>query len=59
MDGHKATNISLSTGLIIYFAYGVRHSVQKQRLQNSRNQVTVNRVTPGVDANLGPEPVFS
>lgn len=28
----------LSTGLIIYFSYGVQHSVQKQRLQNSHSQ---------------------
>ncbi|XP_051902670.1 cationic amino acid transporter 2 family protein [Hippocampus zosterae] len=49
----------MAIGLIIYFAYGVRHSVQKQRLQNSRNQGTINRITSNVDDNLGPEPIFS
>ncbi|XP_037126298.1 cationic amino acid transporter 2 family protein [Syngnathus acus] len=31
----------MAIGLIIYFAYGVQHSVQKQRLQNSHNQLTI------------------
>uniref|UniRef100_A0A3Q3DPT2 Zgc:175280 n=1 Tax=Hippocampus comes TaxID=109280 RepID=A0A3Q3DPT2_HIPCM len=39
----------MAIGLIIYFAYGVRHSVQKQRLQNSRNQGTINRITSNLD----------
>ncbi|XP_034537766.1 cationic amino acid transporter 2-like [Notolabrus celidotus] len=33
-------------GLIIYFGYGVRHSVQKQRLHEARTQMNI------VDANL-------
>uniref|UniRef100_A0A3P8X249 Zgc:175280 n=1 Tax=Cynoglossus semilaevis TaxID=244447 RepID=A0A3P8X249_CYNSE len=32
------THTFLRTGLMIYFCYGVHHSVQKQRLENSQNQ---------------------
>uniref|UniRef100_A0A8C7Y0W2 Zgc:175280 n=1 Tax=Oryzias sinensis TaxID=183150 RepID=A0A8C7Y0W2_9TELE len=32
-------SVWMAVGLIIYFCYGVQHSVQKQRLQNSQNQV--------------------
>ncbi|KAM9780889.1 cationic amino acid transporter 2 [Syngnathus typhle] len=31
----------MAIGLIIYFSYGVQHSVQKQRLQNSHNQLSI------------------
>uniref|UniRef100_A0A3B4TTH5 Zgc:175280 n=1 Tax=Seriola dumerili TaxID=41447 RepID=A0A3B4TTH5_SERDU len=31
----------MAVGLIIYFCYGVQHSVQKQRLQNSHNRVSI------------------
>lgn len=30
-----------STGLIIYFGYGIRHSVQKRRLQEMQTQINV------------------
>ncbi|RVE63786.1 hypothetical protein OJAV_G00139610 [Oryzias javanicus] len=32
-------SVWMAVGLIIYFCYGVQHSVQKQRLINSQNQV--------------------
>ncbi|KAM9332543.1 cationic amino acid transporter 2 [Pholidichthys leucotaenia] len=31
----------MAVGLLIYFCYGVRNSVQKQRLQNEHNQVSI------------------
>ncbi|XP_057676869.1 cationic amino acid transporter 2 family protein [Corythoichthys intestinalis] len=49
----------MAIGLIIYFAYGVQHSVQKQRLQNSDNHVSINRITANVDDNLAPAQDFS
>ncbi|XP_054611017.1 cationic amino acid transporter 2 family protein isoform X2 [Dunckerocampus dactyliophorus] len=42
----------MAIGLIIYFAYGVQHSVQKQRLQNSHNQVSVPSVSTTVGDNV-------
>ena len=45
---------SLLTGLIIYFGYGVQHSVQKQRLQNSHNQVSIHSITTAVEQNFEP-----
>ncbi|XP_061559196.1 cationic amino acid transporter 2 family protein [Phycodurus eques] len=44
----------MAIGLIIYFAYGVQHSVQKQRLQNLHNQVSVGRITSNLDDNVPP-----
>ncbi|XP_020489070.3 cationic amino acid transporter 2 family protein [Labrus bergylta] len=48
----------MAVGLIIYFCYGVHHSVQKQRLQNSHNQVSIHSMNiteenfePGQDLN--------
>ncbi|XP_060910765.1 cationic amino acid transporter 2 family protein [Labrus mixtus] len=48
----------MAVGLIIYFCYGVHHSVQKQRLQNSHNQVSIHSMAiteenfePGQDLN--------
>lgn len=43
-------NIS-STGLIIYFGYGVQHSVQKRRLQNSLNHVSLHSITTTLEQN--------
>ncbi|XP_029306419.1 cationic amino acid transporter 2-like isoform X4 [Cottoperca gobio] len=34
----------MAVGLIIYFGYGVHHSVQKQRLQEARTQININIV---------------
>uniref|UniRef100_A0A3B3E0R7 Zgc:175280 n=1 Tax=Oryzias melastigma TaxID=30732 RepID=A0A3B3E0R7_ORYME len=34
-------SVWMAVGLIIYFCYGVQHSVQKQRLISSQNQVTI------------------
>uniref|UniRef100_A0A8C7LHN0 Zgc:175280 n=1 Tax=Oncorhynchus kisutch TaxID=8019 RepID=A0A8C7LHN0_ONCKI len=31
----------MAVGLLIYFCYGVHHSVQKQRLENAHNQVNI------------------
>ncbi|XP_077361965.1 cationic amino acid transporter 2 [Festucalex cinctus] len=39
----------MAIGLIIYFAYGLQHSVQKQRLQNSHNHVSINRIASDAD----------
>lgn len=49
----------LSTGLIIYFCYGVRHSVQKQRLQRSHNQVNIHNITPNREQNWVPGQDFN
>uniref|UniRef100_A0A8D0AA68 Zgc:175280 n=1 Tax=Sander lucioperca TaxID=283035 RepID=A0A8D0AA68_SANLU len=35
----------MAVGLIIYFCYGVQHSVQKQRLRNSHNHVSIHSST--------------
>ncbi|XP_078122861.1 cationic amino acid transporter 2 [Sander vitreus] len=35
----------MAVGLIIYFCYGVQHSVQKQRLRNSHNHVSIHSFT--------------
>lgn len=45
----------LYTGLIIYFCYGVQHSVQKQRLRNSHNQVRIHSITTAMEQNFEPE----
>lgn len=36
---HFLKALTLSSGLIIYFGYGVRNSVQKQRLREARIQL--------------------
>uniref|UniRef100_I3J426 Zgc:175280 n=1 Tax=Oreochromis niloticus TaxID=8128 RepID=I3J426_ORENI len=38
----------MAIGLIIYFGYGVRHSVQKQRLQEAHEQLSSNNVSSNV-----------
>ncbi|CAG5874387.1 unnamed protein product, partial [Menidia menidia] len=35
----------MAVGLLIYFCYGIHHSVQKQRLENSQNRVTFHSIT--------------
>ncbi|KAM8742000.1 cationic amino acid transporter 2 [Acanthopagrus schlegelii] len=49
----------MAVGLIIYFCYGVRHSVQKQRLQNSHNRVSIHSIMTTVEQNSGPEQDFN
>ncbi|XP_074528273.1 cationic amino acid transporter 2 [Halichoeres trimaculatus] len=44
----------MAVGLIIYFCYGVQHSVQKQRLQNSHNQVSIHSITTTMEENSEP-----
>uniref|UniRef100_UPI0037E8732D cationic amino acid transporter 2 n=1 Tax=Semicossyphus pulcher TaxID=241346 RepID=UPI0037E8732D len=44
----------MAVGLIIYFCYGVQHSVQKQRLQNSNNQVSIHSITTTMEENFEP-----
>ncbi|XP_029957184.1 cationic amino acid transporter 2 [Salarias fasciatus] len=39
----------MAVGLIIYFGYGVQHSVQKQRLENSNNRVSIHTITTSLD----------
>ncbi|XP_060941299.1 cationic amino acid transporter 2 family protein [Limanda limanda] len=43
----------MAIGLIIYFCYGVRHSVQKERLQHSPNQVQFHSITTNTGSNGG------
>ncbi|XP_035770806.1 cationic amino acid transporter 2-like [Neolamprologus brichardi] len=38
----------MAIGLIVYFGYGVRHSVQKQRLQEAHDQLSSNNVSSDV-----------
>ncbi|XP_045896769.1 cationic amino acid transporter 2 family protein [Micropterus dolomieu] len=45
----------MAVGLIIYFCYGVQHSVQKQRLRNSHNQVRIHSITTAMEQNFEPE----
>ncbi|XP_056295766.1 cationic amino acid transporter 2 family protein [Pseudoliparis swirei] len=44
----------MAVGLIIYFCYGVRHSVQKQRLQNARNHVSIHSIATTMEQNFQP-----
>ncbi|XP_042355100.1 cationic amino acid transporter 2 family protein [Plectropomus leopardus] len=44
----------MAVGLIIYFCYGVQHSVQKQRLQNSHNHVSIHSITTTMEQNCEP-----
>ncbi|KAL3042825.1 cationic amino acid transporter 2 family protein [Trematomus bernacchii] len=44
----------MAIGLIIYFCYGVQHSVQKQRLQNSQNHVSIHSITTTMDQHFEP-----
>ncbi|XP_047463177.1 cationic amino acid transporter 2 family protein [Mugil cephalus] len=41
----------MAVGLMIYFAYGVRHSVQKMRLKNSHSQVEIHTITTTLEQN--------
>uniref|UniRef100_A0A8C6SYC1 Cationic amino acid transporter C-terminal domain-containing protein n=1 Tax=Neogobius melanostomus TaxID=47308 RepID=A0A8C6SYC1_9GOBI len=38
----------MAIGLIIYFSYGVQYSVQKQRLQRSRDEITIRNIVSGI-----------
>ncbi|XP_073335735.1 cationic amino acid transporter 2 [Pagrus major] len=49
----------MAVGLIIYFCYGVRHSVQKQRLQNSHNRVSIHSIMTTMEQNSVPEQDFN
>uniref|UniRef100_A0A7N6B4N5 Cationic amino acid transporter C-terminal domain-containing protein n=1 Tax=Anabas testudineus TaxID=64144 RepID=A0A7N6B4N5_ANATE len=49
----------MSVGLTIYFCYGVQHSVQKQRLQNSHNHVAIHSITAAVEQNIEPGQGFN
>ncbi|XP_076025157.1 cationic amino acid transporter 2 [Genypterus blacodes] len=51
--------IWMAIGLIIYFCYGVHHSVQKQRLQNAHNQVGIHSFTSNTEHNFEPGQDFS
>ncbi|XP_062309821.1 cationic amino acid transporter 2 family protein [Osmerus eperlanus] len=43
----------MAVGLLIYFCYGVHHSVQKQRLQNAHNQINIqNMQNTNMDRNF-------
>ncbi|KAM4620334.1 cationic amino acid transporter 2 [Polymixia lowei] len=47
----------MAVGLLIYFCYGVQHSVQKQRLQNAHNRVSIQIMN--MDRNFEPGEDFS
>uniref|UniRef100_A0A3Q4ICR6 Zgc:175280 n=1 Tax=Neolamprologus brichardi TaxID=32507 RepID=A0A3Q4ICR6_NEOBR len=40
--------------LIIYFCYGVRHSVQKQRLENSHDRVSIHSIAAAMEQSTKP-----
>ncbi|KAM8898718.1 cationic amino acid transporter 2 [Spinachia spinachia] len=44
----------MAVGLIIYFCYGVQHSVQKQRLHKSQKHVSIHSITTTVEQNVEP-----
>uniref|UniRef100_A0A669CY25 Zgc:175280 n=1 Tax=Oreochromis niloticus TaxID=8128 RepID=A0A669CY25_ORENI len=44
----------MGVGLIIYFCYGVRHSVQKQRLENSHDRVSIHSITAAMEQSTKP-----
>uniref|UniRef100_A0A4W6CRX8 Zgc:175280 n=1 Tax=Lates calcarifer TaxID=8187 RepID=A0A4W6CRX8_LATCA len=44
----------MAVGLIIYFCYGAHHSVQKQRLQNSHNRVSIHSISTTIVQNTEP-----
>ncbi|XP_034538735.1 cationic amino acid transporter 2 family protein [Notolabrus celidotus] len=44
----------MAVGIIIYFCYGVQHSVQKQRLQNAHNQISIHSINPTMEDNFEP-----
>ncbi|KAM6911596.1 cationic amino acid transporter 2 [Lycodopsis pacificus] len=44
----------MAVGLIIYFCYGVQHSVQKQRLQNVHKHVSIHSITTTMEQNFEP-----
>ncbi|KAM7374277.1 hypothetical protein PAMP_006945 [Pampus punctatissimus] len=48
----------MTVGLIIYFGYGVHHSVQKQRLQNPHNRVSIHSITTTMEQNFESEQDF-
>uniref|UniRef100_A0A8C2ZQH4 Zgc:175280 n=1 Tax=Cyclopterus lumpus TaxID=8103 RepID=A0A8C2ZQH4_CYCLU len=49
----------MAVGLIIYFCYGVQHSVQKQRLQNSHNHVSIHSFATTMEQNFEPGEDFN
>ncbi|KAK5858433.1 hypothetical protein PBY51_002572 [Eleginops maclovinus] len=49
----------MAVGLIIYFCYGVQHSVQKQRLQNSQNHVSIHSINTTMDQRFDPGQDFN
>ncbi|CAJ1064042.1 cationic amino acid transporter 2 family protein [Xyrichtys novacula] len=49
----------MAVGLLIYFCYGVQHSVQKQRLQNSHNKVSIHSITTTMEENFEPGQDFN
>ncbi|XP_029303810.1 cationic amino acid transporter 2 [Cottoperca gobio] len=49
----------MAVGLIIYFCYGVQHSVQKQRLQNAHNHVSIHSITTTMEQNFEPGQDFN
>ncbi|XP_031724955.1 cationic amino acid transporter 2 [Anarrhichthys ocellatus] len=44
----------MAVGLIIYFCYGVKHSVQKQRLQNVHKHVSIHSITTTIEQSFEP-----
>uniref|UniRef100_A0A3P8Z2T8 Cationic amino acid transporter C-terminal domain-containing protein n=1 Tax=Esox lucius TaxID=8010 RepID=A0A3P8Z2T8_ESOLU len=42
----------MAMGLLIYFCYGVHHSVQKQRMENAHNQVNIQCLNTNMEQNF-------
>ncbi|XP_029374735.1 cationic amino acid transporter 2 [Echeneis naucrates] len=49
----------MAIGLIIYFCYGVQHSVQKQRIENSHSRVSIHSITTNIEQNTEPGQDYS
>ncbi|KAL0993974.1 hypothetical protein UPYG_G00116300 [Umbra pygmaea] len=49
----------MAVGLLIYFCYGVHHSVQKQRLDNAHNQLNIQNFNRNMKQNFETESLWA